>query len=294
MPLRNEAGRIGETLPGLLAAGFDRVTLLDDESDDGTAAVVRELLPQSSAAIRRASGCSPGGPDHRGGSGRPGRAPSSRTPPAADVLVFCDADVHLAPGAAASIAAEMKRQGAEAFSVFPRQRTGGWAERLLVPLIDDVVLCFLPFGLLRAPVPQAAVAHGALFAFTPRGLPARSAASPRSAATSSKTSPWRTTSAAPAGGSGWPWAATWCRCGCTATAGEVVAGLGKRPRAGGRRAPVAGRRGLGVAPDSCTPCRCSSPPDMARAAGGWPPRSASSSGSSSRRRRAAGTGQRLV
>ena len=76
------------------------------------------------------------------------------------MLVFCDADVLLAPGAARALLGEMNRQRADAFSVFSRHITGGWAERLLVPLIVDVVLCFLPFGLLRAPVPAAATAPG--------------------------------------------------------------------------------------------------------------------------------------
>jgi len=59
----------------------------------------------------------------------------------------------------------MCAQRAEVFSVFPRQRTVTLGERLLVPLIDDVLLAFLPHCLLRLPVPSAATANGQLLMF---------------------------------------------------------------------------------------------------------------------------------
>ena len=61
---------------------------------------------------------------------------------------------------------EMAAQHADVFSVFCRQITASWGEHLITPLIDDVLLCFLPFGLLSADVPQAATASGALLGFT--------------------------------------------------------------------------------------------------------------------------------
>jgi hypothetical protein len=85
-----------------------------------------------------------------------------------DLLVFVDADVTLAPGALDAVRAELARQRADVFSVFPRQRTGTAGERLLVPLIDENLLAFLPHQLLAAPVPAAATANGQLLAFTRR------------------------------------------------------------------------------------------------------------------------------
>ena len=61
-----------------------------------------------------------------------------------DVLVFCDADVLLAPGALDACWRQLCAQRADVFSVFPRQRTATAGERLLVPLIDEVLLAFLP------------------------------------------------------------------------------------------------------------------------------------------------------
>jgi hypothetical protein len=82
------------------------------------------------------------------------------------LLVFCDADVLLAEGAVDAAIAQMRAQQADVFSVFCRQVTGSLGEHLITPLIDDVLLCFLPFGLLSANVPAAATASGALLVFT--------------------------------------------------------------------------------------------------------------------------------
>ncbi len=163
VPLRDEADRIPETLPGMLAAGFGEVVLLDDGSTDGTAGTVARLLAEAPTGIR--ARLVTGIPRPAGWAGKTWACAQLADATDADVLVFCDADVRLAPGAAAAVLAEMNHQQAEAFSVFPRQLTGSWSERLLVPLIVDVLLCLLPFGLLRVPVKGAATAHGALFAF---------------------------------------------------------------------------------------------------------------------------------
>lgn len=164
VPLRDEADRIPQTLPAMLAAGFDEIVLLDDGSTDGTAAVVRRLLDHS------APGASPsrlvtGRPRPDGWAGKTWACAQLAQASSATTLVFCDADVRLAPNAADAVLAEMERQDAQVFSVFPRHRTQSWSERLLAPLIVDVLLCGLPFGLLRSPVRSAATAHGALLAF---------------------------------------------------------------------------------------------------------------------------------
>jgi hypothetical protein len=82
------------------------------------------------------------------------------------VLVFVDADVSLAPGALAAVLHELQAQRADLCSVFPRQLTGTFGERLLVPLIDETLLGFLPHPLLRVrPAASAATANGQLLAF---------------------------------------------------------------------------------------------------------------------------------
>ena len=164
VPMRNEADTLGRTLPGLLAAGFDEVIFLDDESEDGSAAAVGAWAatrtdPHPPVMVV------PGAVRPPGWVGKTWACAQLAAATDAQILVVCDADVFLAPGAAASLLQQMHAQSASVFSVFCRQQTGSWSERLLTPLITDVVLCFLPFGLLSVDVPSAATASGALLAF---------------------------------------------------------------------------------------------------------------------------------
>lgn len=162
VPARNEAARLPHSLAGLLAAGADEVVFLDDQSTDGTS----ELIVNGSA-----SGPSPvvrviaGSERPPGWMGKTWACAQLADQTSAELLVFCDADVDLAPGALAVVIAEMRRQDADVFSVICRQRAVSWGERLLTPLITDVVLCLFPFGLLRAPAPSAATAEGMLLIF---------------------------------------------------------------------------------------------------------------------------------
>ena len=160
IPVRDEAHRLPWTLAGLLAQDVDEILLLDDGSTDGSERLLlRETRFHSTARVVT------GRPRPTGWTGKTWALSQLADQAAGDVLVFCDADVELAPGAIRAVLAEMRRQKADAFSVFPRQRTGSFGEHLLVPLIDDVLLCYLPFPLLQAPVPSAATANGSIFAF---------------------------------------------------------------------------------------------------------------------------------
>ena len=155
IPMRDEARQLPATLPGFSGAGVP-VIVLDDGSGDGGAGLV------DAAGIRVVTGA----PRPPGWTGKTWACAQLADLTDAEILIFCDADVLLAPGAIGAVLAEMNRQKADVFSVFSRQLTGTWAERLLIPLVDDVLLCFLPFSLLSVPAAaSAATASGALLAF---------------------------------------------------------------------------------------------------------------------------------
>jgi glycosyltransferase involved in cell wall biosynthesis len=160
VPARDEGRRLPAALPGLLAQDVAEIVVLDDQSSDDTAAVVR-LAARADPRVRLV----PGTPPPPGWTGKNWACHQLAAIARGDILLFCDADVLLAPGAVDACAAQMRAQHAEVFSVFPRQRTGTLGERLLVPLIDDVLLAFLPHCLLRLPVPSAATANGQLLMF---------------------------------------------------------------------------------------------------------------------------------
>jgi hypothetical protein len=158
VPARDEASRLGHTLPGLLDQPANEILVLDDESSDGTPGVVAGF---HDPRLRLLSGSEP----PAGWIGKNWACQQLADAAAGDLLVFCDADVTLHPGALDVLWAQMRRQRADVFSVFPRQRTVTLGERTLVPLIDENLLAFLPHPLLDAPVPAAAVANGQVLAF---------------------------------------------------------------------------------------------------------------------------------
>lgn len=164
VPVRDEMTTLPTTIGALLASGCDELLFLDDESTDGSGAFLRSAILAADPRGPRVRVLS-GSPRPAGWAGKTWACAQLAQESTAALLVFCDCDVELAPGALAVLRSEMDRQRAEVFSIFCRQLTGSVGERLLIPLIMDVVLCLLPFGLLGAPVPAAATASGALLAF---------------------------------------------------------------------------------------------------------------------------------
>ena len=160
VPARDEAHRLPATLAGLLAQDVTEIIVLDDQSRDATADVVRRA-GQTDPRVRFVRGT----PPPPGWTGKNWACQQLAMAARGDLLVFCDADVLLAPAALDACWAPMRAQHADVFSVFPRQRTATLGERLLVPLIDDVLLAFLPHPLLRLPAPSAATANGQLLMF---------------------------------------------------------------------------------------------------------------------------------
>lgn len=160
VPARDEAHRLPAALPGLCAQDATEILILNDQSSDATAALV-----SAAAAAEPRLRLLEGTPPPEGWTGKNWACHQLATAARGEVLVFCDADVLLAAGALDACWRQMRAQQADVFSVFPRQRTGTTGERLLVPLIDEVLLAFLPHPLLRLPVPAAATANGQLLMF---------------------------------------------------------------------------------------------------------------------------------
>ena len=78
--------------------------------------------------------------------------------------VFLDADVRLSPDALARMAASWTTAGVGLASGFPRQETGTFAERLVIPLIHFLLLGFLPIvGDAAVPPPAFGAGCGQLF-----------------------------------------------------------------------------------------------------------------------------------
>lgn len=146
IPARNEEGNIAACVGAALASKdvSVEVVVLDDHSDDGTAAIV-EGLARADPRLRleRAP------PLPAGWCGKQHAchvlARRARYP----VLLFIDADVRLAPEAAGAAAGFLLSRDIGLASGFPRELTGSAAERLMIPLIHLLLLGYLPMALMR-------------------------------------------------------------------------------------------------------------------------------------------------
>lgn len=161
VPVRDEVRRLPARLPGMLAQQVGELIFLDDCSVDGTA----EFLAQRTAGHPRAR-VVPGKPMPDGWVGKTWACAQGAQAASGEVLLFCDADIELAEGAVAAVAAQLDAQGADLMSVFPRQVTQTFAEHVTMPLIDDLLLTALPFQLMEQPLAKgAAAANGSIMAF---------------------------------------------------------------------------------------------------------------------------------
>jgi hypothetical protein len=146
IPARNEEGNIRATIEAVLAnrnLQFE-VVVLDDHSTDRTREIVSEYASCDSRLRLEASPALP-----PGWCGKQHAchvlARLARYP----LLVFMDADVRLAPDALARMAGFMQSRAVDLASGVPRQETGTFSERLLIPLIHFILLGYLPMHAMR-------------------------------------------------------------------------------------------------------------------------------------------------
>lgn len=146
IPARNEAANIGAAIASVLRNdGLEfEVVVLDDHSEDHTAAIVQEFARRD-PRVRLASAP----PLPHGWCGKQHAcqvlAGLARHP----WLVFLDADVRLEPQALPRLAAWVEHRNVDLASGVPRQVTGTWLERLLIPLVHLILLGYLPMLFMR-------------------------------------------------------------------------------------------------------------------------------------------------
>lgn len=163
LPVRDEAHRVEPCLRSLLAqTGVRdlRVLVLDDGSTDGTVEVVRRVAGDD-PRVRLLSGARL----PAGWWGKPWACQQLADAAGADVtvLVFVDADVVLAPAAAAASVALLRWSGLDLVSPYPRQEAVTVAERVVQPLLSWSWLTMVPLRVAeRSPRESLAVANGQL------------------------------------------------------------------------------------------------------------------------------------
>ncbi len=161
IPARNEEDNIREAIRAVLAnEGVTlEVLVLNDASEDRTVERVREIEAiDSRVRLLNAS------PLPDGWCGKQHACAQLAELATHDLFVFLDADVRLASDALARMAEFMAKERTDLASGIPRQVTGTWMEKLLLPLMHFLLLGYLPFiGMRLTNHPMFAAACGQLF-----------------------------------------------------------------------------------------------------------------------------------
>lgn len=146
IPARDEAAGIAAAVTAALQSTGVRVevVVLDDDSSDATAAIVRELATHD-ARVRLLAGK----PLPAGWNGKQHACYQLAQAARYDRLVFVDADVRLRPEALRRMAAYQDAHEAALLSAFPHQITRTWLEKWLIPMMHFILLGFLPIERMR-------------------------------------------------------------------------------------------------------------------------------------------------
>ncbi|SMH32113.1 glycosyltransferase [Azospirillum agricola] len=165
IPARNEEATIAASVEAALASrGVSvEVVVLDDQSSDRTAEIVRALAAHPGNASRLR--LEPAPPLPPGWSGKQHACRTLAGLARHPLLLFQDADVRLAPDAARLACGALLAGPAGLVSGFPREETGSLAEALVIPLIHVLLLGYLPMGMMRRSTdPRFGAACGQLIA----------------------------------------------------------------------------------------------------------------------------------
>ena len=146
IPARNEEKNIGPAVRAALASeGADvEVVVLDDHSTDRTASIVREIA-ETDPRLRLES--APELPS--GWCGKQHACARLAEHASHELILFVDADVVMDPRAPARLASFLRSRKAGLVSAFPHQETGTFLEKLLIPLIEFILLGYLPIQMGR-------------------------------------------------------------------------------------------------------------------------------------------------
>ncbi len=163
VPARNEAEVIGESLAALLDQDYPgslTVILVDDHSDDATAAIARETAAASVNAGRfrllQAADLPRGWTGklwalHQG---------SQEAPEEAAYLWFSDADIRQPPGALRALVAKAEAENRDLVSLMVALTCESFWERLLIPPFIYFFQKLYPFAWVKDPAAATAAAAG--------------------------------------------------------------------------------------------------------------------------------------
>jgi Glycosyl transferase family 2 len=156
IPARNEAENIAQIVTAVLNQSYPNIELivLDDCSTDNTAHIATDAAA-GDARFRLIQG----GPIQPGWAGKCHACAQLSNAAQGEALLFLDADTRPQPHLVAGLVDAMQHTHAELVSGFPKQITGTFSEALILPMLQSLVISFLPLSRLnmdRSPALAAA------------------------------------------------------------------------------------------------------------------------------------------
>lgn len=144
IPARNEAHNVGELIRGLQRLNHESLEIIiyDDASEDQTAEVIMQLASLDNR-IQLIKGTSL--PDGWLGKNHACHLLAQHAKGA--FLLFLDADVRVKPELICDLLASMKEEDLELLSLFPEQKMESLGEKMIVPIMNLILLSFLPLQL---------------------------------------------------------------------------------------------------------------------------------------------------
>jgi chlorobactene glucosyltransferase len=141
VPARNEAHNVGDCVSGLLASAYPRlqVIVVDDASEDGTAAVAR-AAGKGDPRLTVADAA----PLPAGWFGKPWACEQGVRQADGELIAFCDADMRVEPELIGRSVAALRAHGAALLSAVPRQVLGGFWERVVMAQVGMLFLARYP------------------------------------------------------------------------------------------------------------------------------------------------------
>ena len=157
IPARNEAAVIERTLTALAAQGPGlEAIVIDDESDDGTGAMLARLATTLPFTLRVVAGL----PRPAGWSGKLWALHQGLEQVRRPRVLLLDADIELMPGTIAALVERSRETGADLVSIMATLRCETFAERLLAPPFVFFFKLLYPFALASSPRSRVAAAAG--------------------------------------------------------------------------------------------------------------------------------------
>ncbi|MBN1255733.1 MAG: glycosyltransferase [Deltaproteobacteria bacterium] len=163
IPARNEEANIGGCLSHVLNQSYSNfeVIVLDDQSEDDSYKIVAEMKKgHANLTLVRGKDLP------KGWNGKNWACHQLSQKARGEIIIFVDADCTLAPWTIETALAMMERYGLDLLSSFPTQKLKGIAGYLLVPVMDWLLLSFLPLRMVYlSPHKSFVAANGQFMAF---------------------------------------------------------------------------------------------------------------------------------